>query len=200
VKKISNSKKEGIIMIKKALLFTVISLFALTFITSAAMPVFEEPVVVTTCGQSPGALMVKMISQQVGIKITQNDLITAEGLAGSNYKTLIVTMGTSGKGMGAAGTNMKEEAARINNLITTAKENGLQVLGAHIEGMARRADDNDAKSIEIVMPQSDALIIKDASNQDGFFTEKSEELNIPAVFFDKNNEMGEAIKKLFDIK
>ena len=187
-------------MIKKALLFTVISLFALTFITSAAMPVFEEPVVVTTCGQSPGALMVKMISQQVGIKITQNDLITAEGLAGSNYKTLIVTMGTSGKGMGAAGTNMKEEAARINNLITTAKENGLQVLGAHIEGMARRADDNDAKSIEIVMPQSDALIIKDASNQDGFFTEKSEELNIPAVFFDKNNEMGEAIKKLFDIK
>jgi len=200
VKKISNSKKEGIIMIKKALLFTVISLFALTFITSAAMPVFEQPVVVTTCGQSPGALMVKMISQQVGIKITQNDLITAEGLAGSNYKTLIVTMGTSGKGMGAAGTNMKEEAARINNLITTAKENGLQVLGAHIEGMARRADDNDAKSIEIVMPQSDALIIKDASNQDGFFTEKSEELNIPAVFFDKNNEMGEAIKKLFDIK
>jgi len=200
VKKISNSKKEGIIMIKKALFFTVISLFALSFITSAAMPVFEEPVVVTTCGQSPGALMVKMISQQVGIKITQNDLITAEGLEGSNYKTLIVTMGTSGKGMGAAGTNMKEEAARINNLITTAKENGLQVLGAHIEGMARRADDNDAKSIEIVMPQSDALIIKDASNQDGFFTEKSEELNIPAVFFDKNNEMGKAIKKLFDIQ
>jgi hypothetical protein len=200
VKKISNSKKEGIIMIKKALLFTVISLFALSFITSAAMPVFEQPVVVTTCGQSPGALMVKMISQQVGINITQNDLLTAESLEGSDYKTLIVTMGTSGKGMGAAGTNMKEEAERINNLITTAKENGLQVLGAHIEGMSRRADDNDAQSIEIVMHQSDALIIKDASNQDGFFTEKSEELNIPAVFFDKNNEMGEAIKKLFDIQ
>jgi hypothetical protein len=200
VKKISKSKKEGNIMIKKALLFTVISLFALSFITSAAMPVFEQPVVVTTCGQSPGALMVKMISQQVGIDITQNDLLTAEALEESDYKTLIVTMGTSGKGMGAAGTNMDQEAERINNLITTAKENGLQVLGAHIEGMARRADDNDAKSIEIVMHQSDALIIKDASNQDGFFTEKSEELNIPAIFFDKNNEMGEAIKKLFDIQ
>ncbi|ADO76617.1 DUF6305 family protein [Halanaerobium praevalens] len=187
-------------MIKKILFLTVITLFTLTFVGAAAMPVFEEPVVVTTCGQSPGALMVKMIAQQVGIKAEQKDLLTAEGLKGNNYKTLIVTMGTSGKGMGAAGTNMKQEAKRIDNLIETAKENGLQVLGAHIEGMSRRADENDAQSIEIVMPQSDALIIKDSSNQDDFFSKKSEELNIPAIFFDKNNEMGKAFQELFDIK
>jgi len=102
--------------------------------------------------------------------------------------------------MGAAGTNMDKEANRINSLIETAKEKGLQVLGAHIEGMSRRVDENDAKSIEIVMPQSDALIIKEASNEDGFFTEKSEELDIPVVFFEKNMEMGEAIKELFDIQ
>ncbi|MGM0548587.1 MAG: DUF6305 family protein [Bacillota bacterium] len=187
-------------MIKKVLLFTVITLFTLTFISSAAMPVFEEPVVVTTCGQSPGALMVKMIAQQVGINAEQKDLLTAEGLKGNDYKTLIVTMGTSGKGMGAAGTNMKQEAKRINNLIKVAQENGIQILGAHIEGMSRRADENDAKSIEIVMPQSDALIIKEASNQDDFFSKKSEELNIPAIFFDKNNEMGKAFQELFDIQ
>lgn len=187
-------------MIKKVLLLTIISLLALSFIAYAELPVFEQPAVVTTCGQSPGALMVKMISQQVGVECEQNDLLTAADLAGSNYKTLIVTMGTSGKGMGAAGTNMDQEADRINSLIETAKEKGLQVIGAHIEGMARRVDENDAKSIEIVMPQSDALIIKNSSNEDGFFTEKSEELDIPIVFFDKNMEMGEAIKELFDVQ
>ncbi|MGM0601948.1 MAG: DUF6305 family protein [Bacillota bacterium] len=187
-------------MFKKVLLLTLVTIFSLSFITSAALPVFEQPAVVTTCGQSPGALMVKMICQQAGVECEQKDLLTAADLEGSNYKTLIVTMGTSGKGMGAAGTNMNQEAERINALIKTAKENGLKVLGAHIEGMSRRVDENDAKSIEIVMPQSDALIIKEASNEDGFFTEKSKELDIPAIYFDKNMEMGEAVKELFDVQ
>lgn len=187
-------------MLKNSLLITLLFLFTFTVMTSAGAPAFEQPAVVTTCGQSPAALMVKMICQQVGVDCSQNDLLTAEDLKGSDYQTLIITMGTSGKGMGAAGTNMNQEEARIDKLIQIAEEKGIQILGAHVEGMSRRVDNNDEKSIEIVMPNSDALIIKNASNEDGFFTEKSEELNIPVVFFDKNMEMGNAIKELFKVQ
>lgn len=189
-------------MVKNSLLITLLFLFTFTLIISAGAqaPTFEQPAVVTTCGQSPAALMVKMICQQVGVECTQKDLLTGEELKESDYQTLIITMGTSSKGMGAAGTNMNQEEARIDKLIEVAEEKGIQILGAHVEGMSRRVDSNDEKSIEIVMPNSDALIIKNASNEDNFFTEKSEELNIPVEYFDKNMEMGNAVEKLFDVK
>ncbi len=167
---------------------------------AADLPEFNQPVVVTTCGQSPGALMVKMISQQSNIDCTQKDLLTAQDLKDNEYKTLIITMGTSGKGMGAAGTNMNQEEKRISDLIKTAKELDIKLIGAHVEGMARRVDENDARSIEIVIPDADALLIKNSSNEDGYFTKKSNELDIPVVFFEKNMDMGAAINEFFQIK
>ncbi len=182
------------------LLVAVLLVLVFSFTVNAAeLPVFNQPVVVTTCGQSPGALMVKMICQQSNIDCTQNDLLTVQDLKAGNFKTLIITMGTSGKGMGAAGTNMNEEEKRISSLIKTAKELNIKLIGAHVEGMSRRVDENDARSIEIVLPDSEALLVKNASNEDGYFAEKSEELEIPAVFFEKNMDMGAAINKFFDV-
>ncbi|MDD2379768.1 MAG: DUF6305 family protein, partial [Aminobacterium colombiense] len=160
---------------KSFLLFGVVFLSAALFFAGAAsaaeMPAVEAPVIVTTCGQSPGAVMVKMSLMQSQITPAENkNTIIASDLAGKGYKTLIVTTGTSGKGMGAAGTDVNKEIARCKELIEAAKAEGIVVITAHVEGMARRTDSADQASIDEIMPLGDAILIVAGSNPDGYFT------------------------------
>ena len=157
----------------------------------------ETPIVVTTCGKSPGALMIKLVCKRVKIECTQKDDLTADDIKGGNYKTVIITMGTSGKGMGAAGTDIDAEVARIEAIIAEARNQGMTVIGAHIEGMSRRVDESDQRSIDAVAPVSDILIVKEESNSDGLFTKIAEKENIPLYSAKETLDLTETFKELF---
>lgn len=144
-------------------------------------PALEGPYIVTTCGQSPGGVMLSMSAMQAGIQATTNNALTAADLAGGEYKTLIVTTGTSMKGMGAAGTNVEAEIARCVEVINAAKEAGMVVVGAHIEGMARRVDSSDEASIQAVMELADVLLVIEDSDGDGYFTTYAAEHQKPLL-------------------
>lgn len=137
----------------------------------------EGPYIITTCGQSPGAVMMNMVAMQAGKASANDNSLTAESLKVDEYKTLIITTGTSMKGMGAAGTDVDAEIERCVNLIETAKEAGMTIVGAHIEGMARRTDSADAASIDAVMELADVMLVIEESDSDGFFTKYSEDNN-----------------------
>ncbi|HMA60028.1 MAG TPA: DUF6305 family protein [Halanaerobiales bacterium] len=160
----------------------------------------EGPIIATTCGQSPGALMVTQICKQVGLECEQQDLLEGDYLKENDFKTVIITMGTSGKGMGAAGTDMKAEVERINGIIEVANEKGMTIIGAHIEGEARRVDDNDAKSIEVVAPYSHIIIVREDSNKDGYFTDLGEEKDIPVYVIEKTLGLTEPLKEIFQVE
>ena len=134
---------------------------------AADVPKLEGPYIVTTCGQSPGAVMIGMSAKQAGVK--------------GDYKTLIVTSGTSMKGMGAAGTNVDAEIDRCAKAIAAAKKAGMTVIGAHVEGMARRTDSSDAASIEAVMKDADVVLVVIDSDNDGFFTKYAETHKKPLI-------------------
>ena len=148
---------------------------------AADAPKLEGPYIVTTCGQSPGAVMVKMSGMQAGVQVEAVNTLLVDGLKDKGYKTLIVTSGTSMKGMGAAGTNVDAEIARCTKLIEAAHAAGMKVVGAHIEGMSRRTDNSDAASIEAVMKDADVILVVDESDSDGFFTKYAEEHNKPLI-------------------
>jgi len=128
------------------IIICLLSLSQISFATEQpSIPKVELPLIVTTCGQSPGALMIWVLSKQIKLPCDRKDLLTAEDLKAkadeSNpYKTLIITTGTSMKGMGAAGVDIDYEVARIEAIIEEAKKEGILIIGAHIEGMARRVD------------------------------------------------------------
>ena len=152
-----------------------IVLFAAT--GALALPKVETPLIATTCGQSPGAMMVKMSAMQAKLTPAEDSkTLTAADLEGKDYKTLVVTTGSSMKGMGAAGTDVDKEIARCTELVKAAKEKGIVVIGAHVEGMARRTDASDEATIKAIMPLSDFILIIEGSNEDGFFTEYAKEL------------------------
>ena len=146
-----------------------------------AAPEFTGPYVVTTCGQSPGAAMFQVLARLNGAVSVNDNSLSLDKFVTDGNKTLIVTTGTSGKGMGAAGTDVDGEIARCTALIEKAKEAGMTVVTAHVEGMARRTDSADQASIDNIMPLGDVMIVIADSDSDGLFTKISEENNIPLI-------------------
>ena len=70
------------------------------------------------------------------------ELASAEDLkamanSGTPYSSVIITMGASLKGMGAAGISIDDELARTSKLIEEARRQGIIIIGAHIEGIKR---------------------------------------------------------------
>jgi len=122
-------------------------------------------------------MMAKMSAMQAKLTNVENkNNLNASDIAGKDYKTLIVTTGTSMKGMGAAGTNVDKEIERCTKLIEAAKAEGMTVIGAHIEGMARRTDASDEATIKAIMPLSDFILVIEDSDKDGFFTNYAKEI------------------------
>lgn len=165
-----------------------------SFTFAVEAPKLNAPFIVTTCGQSPGAVMVRMSAMQAKITANHDNKLTVEKLAASGAKTLIVTSGTSMKGMGAAGTSVENEIERCTALIAEAKKLGMTVVGAHIEGMARRTDSSDAASIEAVMKDADLILVVKDSDSDGFFTKYAQEHNKPLIVVKDALAIGAALK------
>jgi hypothetical protein len=183
----------------------VLLLFGFTLLTLAAqqeLPQLKLPLVVTTAGQSPGALMVYVLANKAEIPCDRQDLLTPQMLqnkaeAGEPFKTLLITTGPSLTGLGPAGVDIDSELRRIEEIIAEAKNQGITLIGAHIEGPARRVDETDAASIRTVIPQSDLILVRNDSNEDGYFTRAAEELGVPLITFEKMPELMDILKALF---
>ena len=151
------------------------------------------PLAVTSCGQSPGATMLNVVATQAKLTSVCDNGMTVDTLP-AGTKTLIITMGTSGKGMGAAGTDVDMELARCTELANAAHAAGIQVVGAHVEGMARRTDANDQKSIDGILAVSDAVLVIAESDSDNFFTDYCNAHNLPLLKVEKALDAGSVME------
>ena len=192
---------------RSPLVFALAALAALGLASAAwaqpAAPKAQAPVLVTSCGQSPGPLKLTVFLKRLGIEHDYKADATDKDLAAKKYRTLIIVTGASLKGMGAAGVSMKDELARTGAIIDAAKKGGVLLVGAHIEGMARRSqgaeagDNSDEQSIDAVCPRSQALLIRKDGDEDGRFTTIAKKQNIPLITFEKNLEIEGVLKALF---
>lgn len=162
------------------------------FVIPEDLPILKAPVYVTTCGQSPGALMVGLLMAEVGLYNESIDLLTADELTAEcpidSIKdfagVLFVTTGTSLKGMGAAGVDVDSEVTRCTALIEAARELGMIIVVGQVEGASRRVDEYDEQTITAMSPLADLLITRSDANDDGYFTTLAEELGIPQIFIE----------------
>lgn len=163
----------------------------------------EAPILLTSCGQSPGVGMLSVILRKVGLTYDLNPLASPADLKSKPYKTLIVVMGASLKGMGAAGIAIEDELKRSGALIDEARKLKMKVIGAHIEGMKRRAqgadagDTTDEQSIDAVAPRADFLLIWKDGNSDGRFTAIAKAKKLALIEFEKQLDMVKECEKIF---
>ena len=160
------------------------------------LPTCELPLLITTAGQSPGAVTVSVLCKRNKIDSDFLNLVKAEDLTSKSYKTLIITMGTSGKGMGAAGIDINDELDRIEKLIEEARKQNMFIIGMHIEGEARRTGACE-KSIDLVAPRVDFLIVRSDGNKDGRFDLIAKEKNIPMIIIEGIIELNDLLKGIF---
>ncbi len=173
-----------------------------------APPTADLPVLLTSCGQSPGPARVRFFLNRLELEHEFIEQATAQDIidrqeAGNPFKSIIIVTGASLKGMGAAGISIQEELNRTAALIDEAERQGITIIGAHVEGMSRRAqgasagDNSDELSIDAVCPRSDLLVVREDGDADLRFSIISENLDIPIILFEKNMELGDVMTSLF---
>lgn len=136
----------------------------------------EGPVVITSAGQSADFEMMKVMFDQNEIAYTADSVVTEDAL--NDCKTLVVAVGGSAKGLGAAGIDADMEQERVKKLLDVAEEKGITIIAAHIGGSGRRGQLGD-RYIEPVVAKADYIIVVESGNNDGLFTKLAEQYSTP---------------------
>lgn len=139
-------------------------------------PIAEMPVLLTSVGQSADVEMVKVMMEKAEIAVTLKGL--ASGADVSEFKTLVLAVGGSSKGLGAAGIDADQEIARVKELIDAADQAGLTIVAVHIGGEARRGELSD-KFIAPSFEKADYAIVVADGDKDGLMAGLASAKGIP---------------------
>lgn len=173
-------------MLRGAILAT-----ALTF-TSA---VSAADILVTSSGQALDAFTVKTLLGRGGLEVDYDPHAGAE-LAGA-AKVVIIAMGASVKGFGAAGITAETELARTREVLEAARAAGAKTVGVHIGGGERRGGLSE-QFVELVSNEVDGLVVWKNGNEDGYFDKVAADRDVPIVVIGKLPEATDAIKQLIE--
>jgi hypothetical protein len=176
------------------ILLLLLSLFSASAM-AAGQESFSKPGLITSIGQSSDIAIIKaLLNTKLKLGLDVNPLAKASDLSGA--KSLVIVIGASTKGLGAAGIDMDQETARAKALMKAAREKGVRILTMHVGGEARRGKStNDL--IELVLPESQHLVVVATGNKDKFFTTLAAKRGIPMTEVPSLAAAGDAVKSLF---
>lgn len=150
-----------------SLFFAVFSAGAQTLNLKA--PIADKPAVLTSSGQSADIEMVKVLLDRAKVPYKLDAKIAAPGLAATGAKSMILVLGGSSKGLGAAGISAQAEIDRTKALVAEAKKQGMKIIGLHVGGEGRRGELSDKFLVDTI-PACDYVIVVAEGNKDGLFT------------------------------
>jgi hypothetical protein len=183
---IDETKRSALIVLCMAL--TVLGVGELSMATGISGPICEQPALITCIGQSADGQMVRVLAERA--KLGHKYEPAADAFAMASYKTLIIVLGGSSKGLGAAGIKPAQEEARGQALVAAAKAAGAKIIVMHVGGEARRGELTDP-SIKSMAPAADYIIVVADGDKDKVF-----ERVAPKTPIDTPETMGEAGKLL----
>ena len=154
----------------------------------------ERPIILTSVGQSADVNVVQTLLKKCEIDSDLNATVTADDLG--SYKTLVLAIGGSSKGLGAAGVDENQELDRVKSVIAKAEEQGMTIIALHIGGSARRGTLSD-KFIPDALAAADAAIIVSEGDSDGFMKGIVTENGVATAFIDNQVGAVEPLKTIF---
>lgn len=154
----------------------------------------ETPILLTSAGQSADVEMIKAMLDAAGISYTQENLATSANLA--DAKTLILAVGGSSKGLGAAGIDADEEAQRLQELIDAAKANGVKIVALHTGGEARRGELSD-RFVTLAFENADYGIAVEDGDKDGLIKSSAEKNGSTVEYIKSITDTTESLKNIF---
>lgn len=170
-------------------------------VTGAAPVKGQLPLLITNAGQGPGAKMARLLVQRSGA-VTDFDY-NAEpkpaDLQKRPYKTVMVVLGSTAKGLGASGITIDQEIERLNAMMAEARKLKLQVVCVLLEGKARRGKPGgaDERCIDAIAPLAQYLVVKKDGNADGRFDAIAKKSGAPLTLIDDAMDLGEVVKRMY---
>ncbi len=161
----------------------------------------QVPLLITNAGQGPGAKMARLLVQRTSAVSDFEYLAEPKpaDLKTKPYKTLMVVLGSTAKGLGASGITIDQEVERLNGLMAEAKALKIQVVAVLLEGKARRGKPGgaDERCIDAVAPFAQYLIVKKDGNEDGRFDAIAKKTGAPLTFIDDAVDLSEVVKGMY---
>ena len=154
----------------------------------------KEPALLTTAGQSADLNMAKVLFDRNKVALKAVPLAGPDDLKDAG--SLIIVIGGSTKGLGAAGINVDKETARVEQLMVKAAAQKIPIIGMHIGGKARRGELSD-KFVELVAPKSSYLLVVKEGDSDGYFSKVMADKKIAGRIVDKLGDLQEPIKTIY---
>jgi len=155
---------------------------------------FPRPGYITSAGQTSDAAIVKVLAN-TRLKLGFGYDIAAKPQAIAGAKTLVLVLGASNKGLGAAGLSLEQDIERVKSLIAEAKKNGTKIISMHTGGTARRGEASN-QVIALCVPVSDVVVVVEGGNNDGFFSDLCGKTGVPLIQVASIAEAGNALKAL----
>ena len=156
---------------------------------------FEQPLLITSAGQNAEVQIAAVLAKRAGLNYTLSKLAEPKDLAG--IKTLVLVLGTSLKGLGAAGLDLDKENKRVDALVAQADKDKLPIFCLHLGGEGRRGQQTD-DLIAKILPRARLAIVVKSGNADGFFTKICQAARIPLIEVEKTAEAQAPLQKAFE--
>ncbi len=118
---------------------------------------------------------------------------------GTSYKTVIIAIGASLKGMGASGLTVENEVSRLKKIIDNCKKKKIFIIAVHVGGTSKRGapgSDNE-RMIDAVAPSADYLIVTGDGNKDGRFDTIAKDKGIPLTQIEYALDLVDIFKQVF---
>lgn len=174
--------------------FLLVLLASASAINAGTDITFEEPILISSAGQSADVKLVGMLAKRQKLDASAITMAQESDLKG--IKTLIIVPGFSSKGLGAAGISQKEEMDRVDALVTAAQKQNIPIVMVHIGGTARRGQQSDEFNKTIAMASKYMIVVKQGDN-DNFFSDIAKEKLIPIETVDKIAQTAVPLHNLF---
>ena len=157
---------------------------------------FEAPVLVTSFGQSTDGSMIEQVMKRLKtVSYSYNPTATGADLDG--VKTVVIAVGNSTKGLGAAGISQEQETARAKEFMAAVEKKGVKVILCHIGGATRRGSLSDAFA-DMVLPLSSYMVVKEDGNEDSKFTSYASAHSIPITLVYGSKDTVDAFRLIFN--
>jgi hypothetical protein len=154
---------------------------------------FEQPLLITSAGQSAEVRLVSVLAKRAELDYILAKLATQSEL--ENVKTLVISLGASLKGLGAAGLDVSQEKERVTSLIEEAQHKKIPLICFHLGGGVRRGQLSD-DFITTFLPYAKIAIVVKSGNKDSLFHKICIENQISLIEVDRTID---ALKPFQDI-
>lgn len=158
-------------------------------------PRFGLPGLIASIGQSSDVAIVRArLDKDLKLGLRYKPAAQPSDLAG--MRSLLLVVGASTKGLGAAGLDMRKEMARSRVLLEAAKAAGVPVMVLHTGGAQRRGKLTDDLA-SLVVPEADLVVVVAGGNRDGLFHKLAARRRVPVVEVQALPDVSGAVRSAF---